>query len=124
MTKFEDGVEIRSIDGTDNIFLKYVNLLCQEWYPAVTAGVLTSVFLLLWYNDPSCLTLLALLGLLATILDYAVPRLQDKIFPETAWTGDKERRLDQFCQNMVSRYRYQCCRSVTVSFLYGSGSRI
>ncbi len=74
----------------------------QEWYPAVTSGLLTALFLVLWYQDPSFLTLLATLGLCLTVLDYAVPRIQDKIFPESAWTGEKEKRLDQFCQNMVS----------------------
>lgn len=82
----------------------------KEWYPAVTAGVLTSLFLMVWYQDPSCLTLLALVGLLAILLDYAVPRIQDKIFPETAWTGDKERRLDQFCQNLM--FARSCVRRV------------
>lgn len=82
----------------------------KEWYPAVTSGLLTSVFLLLWYEEPSCLTLLAIMGLVATLLDYAVPRLQDKIFPESAWTGDKEKRLDQFCQNMM--FVKSCARRV------------
>lgn len=82
----------------------------KEWYPAVTSGLLTSVFLLLWYEDPSILTLLAIIGLLVTVADYAVPRFQDKMFPETAWTGEKEKRLDQFCQNMM--FAKSCVRRV------------
>jgi len=82
----------------------------KEWYPAVTAGLLTTVFLVLWYQDPSFLTLLAVVGLCLTLLDYAVPRIQDRIFPESAWTGDKEKRLDQFCQNIM--FVKNCVRRV------------
>lgn len=47
------------------------------------------------------LTLVSLVGLVATILDYSIPRVQAKLFPETAWTAEKEKRLEQICQELV-----------------------
>ena len=57
-------------------------------------------------QDPSTLTLLSLVGEIAVILDYAVPRLQAKIFPDSAWSMENEKRLDQICQELVSNIRH------------------
>jgi RsiW-degrading membrane proteinase PrsW (M82 family) len=73
----------------------------KEYYAALVSGSVTVLFLLLWYMDPSTLTLLSLIGLLVTVLDYGVPRLQAKFFPDSAWNKDNEKKLDQICQELV-----------------------
>ena len=44
----------------------------------------------------SLLTLVSLLGLLATLLDYSVPLLTSKLAP--AWTAEKEARLEKLAR--------------------------
>jgi len=73
----------------------------KEFYAALVSCSLTFLFIVIWYMDPSTLTLISLIGELVVILDYAVPRLQAKIFPDSAWTMEKEKRLDQICQELL-----------------------
>lgn len=98
----ESGVK-RRIEGLREIVLLLDSVLSweKEWFPAVTSGTLSLLFLFVWNQDPSLLTFLSVLGLIITILDYALPRLQAKLFPESAWSPDKERKLDQICQELV-----------------------
>jgi len=73
----------------------------KEFYAALVSCSLTFLFIMVWYMDPSTLTLLSLVGEIAVILDYAVPRLQAKIFPDSAWSMENEKRLDQICQELM-----------------------
>jgi hypothetical protein len=73
----------------------------KEYYAALVSGSLTFLFIVGWYLDPSTLTLFSLLGEVAIILDYAVPRLQAKLFPDSAWSGENEKKLDQICQELL-----------------------
>jgi len=73
----------------------------KEWYPAVTSGTLSVLFLLVWYQDPSMLTLISILGLILTLLDYIIPILQTKFFPENGWTPEQEEKLDRICHDLV-----------------------
>jgi len=73
----------------------------KEWYPAVTSGSLSLLFLLVWYQDPSMLTLLSILGLVVTLLDYVVPKLQAKLFPESCWSAEQEKKLDRICKDLM-----------------------
>jgi len=73
----------------------------KEWFPAVTAGSLTVMFLSVWYTEPSLLTLISLLGLLLTLTDYLGPRVMDKVFPEDSWSSDKEARLEDVARSLV-----------------------
>eukprot|EP00088_Acartia_fossae_P008079 TRINITY_DN13802_c0_g1_i1.p1 TRINITY_DN13802_c0_g1~~TRINITY_DN13802_c0_g1_i1.p1 ORF type:complete len:192 (+),score=60.95 TRINITY_DN13802_c0_g1_i1:83-658(+) len=73
----------------------------KEYYAALVSCTLTFIFAVVWYMDPSTLTLLSLVGEIAVLLDYAVPRLQAKLFPDSAWTKDNEKKLDQICQELL-----------------------
>jgi len=73
----------------------------KEWFPAVTAGSLTVMFLTVWYSEPSLLPLLSLLGLFLTLADYLGPRVLDKVFPEDSWSADKEARLEDVARSLV-----------------------
>ena len=55
-------------------------------------------------QDPNMLTLLSMIGLLVTLLDYAVPRIQAKLFPENSWSPEKERKLENICQELVNSF--------------------
>jgi len=93
----------RSIESWREIVILGDSVLSweKEWYPAVTSGTLSFLFLLVWSQDPSVLTLFGMIGLVMTLLDYAVPLVQAKLFAENSWTADKEQRLDQICQELV-----------------------
>jgi len=73
----------------------------KEWYPAVTAGSVTVVYLLLWYLEPSFLTLLSLLGLSLTLADFLVPRALEKLLPPSGWSSNKEKQLDSACRSLL-----------------------
>merc|ERR1719315_159978 len=68
--------------------------------------------MLLWMS-PSLITLLSLLGLVVTMLDYLGPMLMDRIFSSTQWTGEKEKKLDYVCKSVVSASLLfsSCCSS-------------
>jgi len=74
----------------------------KDWYPAVTAGSLTVTYLILFWLSPSILTLLSIIGLVLTLLDYLGPLLMDKIFSSAQWTGEKEKKLDAVCKSVVN----------------------
>jgi len=71
----------------------------QDWHPALTAGTVTTLYLAVYYFSPSLLTLVSLLGLLATLLDYSVPLLTSKLAP--AWTAEKEARLEKLARFLL-----------------------
>jgi len=73
----------------------------KEWYPAVTSGSLTALFLVVWYMDPSMLTLMSVCGLVMTLLDYIIPKVVASVFSEDSWTSEKEKKLEQICQEMM-----------------------
>ena len=87
--------------------------LSQDWYPAVTAGVVTVLYLMVYSLDPSMITLVSLLGLLVTLLDYTVPKVVDKVFPRSGWTEAKERKLERVARtiNSSSLFLHNCCNS-------------
>jgi len=70
-----------------------------DWYPAVTSGSVTLIYLLVWYMDLSLLTLISLLGLFITLADYLGPRVLDKIF--TDWTPDKDKKLEKSIKSLT-----------------------
>ena len=71
------------------------------------------VYLILYWLSPSMLTLLSIVGLLFTMLDYLGPKLMDRIFNPSQWTGEKEKKLDNVCKSLVSTSLLvsSCCNS-------------
>ena len=51
----------------------------EDWYPAVTGGVLTAAFLFIWYWDPTLLTFFAFMGLIVTLTDYLGPKIISQV---------------------------------------------
>ena len=49
------------------------------------------------------LTLLSMIGLVVSLLDYAV-HMQAKMFSESSWGPEKEKKLDTICQELVYKF--------------------
>ena len=68
----------------------------------MTAGCLTSLYLMVYSADLTTLTLLSVLGLLITLLDYLTPLVAAKVFPADSWSREKEKKLDSLCRAVVN----------------------
>jgi len=93
----------RSLESWREVVLVTDNVLAwkQDWHPAVTAGTLTTVFTMLWYYDPSCLTMFCLLGMFASLADFLGPKILPLVFGEGAWDGAKEKQLERVSKDLV-----------------------
>jgi len=74
----------------------------QDLYPAVTAGLVTAGYVLVYWLSPSLVTLASCLCLVATLLDYLVPLLADMIIPRTSWTEAKDKKLEVVARFLVT----------------------
>ena len=62
---------------------QFLNAPHQDLYPAVTAGLVTAGYVLVYWLSPSLVTLASCLCLVATLLDSLVPLLADMIIPRS-----------------------------------------
>lgn len=85
--------------------LNSVLLWSQPYYPGCIFGVISAVFLLLWYLEPSLLTTFSLAGMLACLLDYLVPMLLAQLCGQDKWTGQHERQLQDICLEVVHTWQ-------------------
>jgi len=76
----------------------------KPYYPGIITGVVTLIFILLWYFDPSVLTTLSIFGIIACVLDYVVPILSASFFDSSKWTGARERKYEEICYELVTVY--------------------
>lgn len=73
----------------------------QDWYPGAVGAAVTAFFVFVWYWDPTLITFVAFLGIAATLADFAVPRLADKVFGgQHGWDTVKEHQFDQACKDI------------------------
>ncbi|XP_067136720.1 ADP-ribosylation factor-like protein 6-interacting protein 1 [Centruroides vittatus] len=102
----------RHLEGWREILLPVNSVLMWEksFYPAILIGVTSFIFLLVWICEPSVLTTFALLGLLASILDYAVPLISASFFDANKWTGTEEQKFEDICRGLV--YTRQCVQDI------------
>lgn len=87
----------------------------QSFFPGIIGGVLTFVFLLLWYLDFSSLTLLALITILVTVVDYGYPLVSKFIFKSENWSGSQEKLYEQVIQDIVD-VRLCVCQTICSFF--------
>jgi len=77
-----------------------------EWeenhYPAVIVGVVTFIFSIIWYLEPSVLTTFSLLGVLLCMLDFIVPTLSSYMFSSSEWTVVQERQFETICGRILN----------------------
>lgn len=80
----------------------------KSFYPGITCGIVTVLYLILWWMQLSVLTTLALLGLVLCAGDYAVPLLLKFVFKPENWTGVQEKRYEQVCREIFNA-KVQLC---------------
>lgn len=83
----------------------------QSFFPGIIGGVLTFVFLVLWYLDFSTLTLFALATIFVTVLDYGYPLVSKFIFKAEHWSGSQEKLYEQVIQDIVE-IRLSVCGAI------------
>ncbi|XP_018006568.1 ADP-ribosylation factor-like protein 6-interacting protein 1 isoform X2 [Hyalella azteca] len=74
----------------------------KPFYPAITASSVSIAFLLVWYLDPSVLTLVSLAGLTITLADFLVPQVVPLVVGGHSWTGEQERRYEVIVNSIAS----------------------
>lgn len=98
----------RSLEGWREIILATQSILLWEkqWHPTAILGASSFIFFLLWLIDPSLLTTIAVIGLIATISDYLVPTMSSGLFRNDNWTGAHEKKLEDLCRMLVIYYTH------------------
>lgn len=72
----------------------------RSWYPGLILGFTNFLFLLIWFMEPALLTVISVCLLVVALVDYFVPILSSAFFSTNSWTGQKERKLEEICQNL------------------------
>nr|CAD7409249.1 unnamed protein product [Timema poppensis] len=93
----------RELEGWREVILPLNSVILWEnnLYPGLLAGVTTAFFLLFWLLDPSLLTTVSVIGLVAALVDYLVPTLTASLSHPESWTGAKERKLEEICRALA-----------------------
>nr|CAD7392733.1 unnamed protein product [Timema cristinae] len=93
----------RELEGWREVILPLNSVILWEnnLYPGLLAGVTTALFLLFWLLDPSLLTTVSVIGLVAALVDYLVPTLTASLSHPESWTGAKERKLEDICRALA-----------------------
>lgn len=91
----------------------------QQWYPGVIGGVITFLWLLIWILDFSTLTLVAVVALLVTVIDYGYPLVSKFIFKPEQWSGAQEKLYEEVIESIVN---VKLCLKKTVSSFFSSRS--
>lgn len=94
-----------------NSFLKWE----KKFYPGVIFGVISLVFLILWYLDLSTLTLVSLIALCGAVFDYGYGILAHFLFHAENWTGSKENQFEEAC-NEICATKIKLCSWYTFLF--------
>lgn len=89
----QDSEEMRIRDLLDDwkeilVQVKRVVDWEEPFHPAALFGVVSLLFLVLWYVEPTFLSFLSLFFLILTIADYLLPYVVPRLFPAEAWNDD------------------------------------
>lgn len=87
----------------------------QSFFPGIIGGVLTLLFIVLWWLDFSTLTLIALVTIFVTVLDYGYPLVSKFIFKAENWSGSQEKLYEQVIQDIVD-VKLSFCGAVSSLF--------
>lgn len=74
----------------------------KSFYPGITCGVVTFLFLVLWWMRLSVLTTFALVAFLICVGDYFLPLLLKFVFKPENWTGAQEKRYEEVCREIYN----------------------
>lgn len=74
----------------------------KSFYPGITCGAVTVLFLTLWWMRLSVLTTVALVALCICAGDFALPLLLQFVFKPEHWTGTEEKRYEEACRQIYN----------------------
>ncbi|XP_033337942.2 ADP-ribosylation factor-like 6 interacting protein 1 isoform X1 [Megalopta genalis] len=72
----------------------------RSWYPGLIFGVTSTIFFLIWILEPAFLTIVSVTLLVLALVDYLVPPMTSLLCAANGWTGQKEKKLNEICQNL------------------------
>uniref|UniRef100_A0A8C5KEW1 ADP-ribosylation factor-like protein 6-interacting protein 1 n=1 Tax=Jaculus jaculus TaxID=51337 RepID=A0A8C5KEW1_JACJA len=67
----------------------------RAWFPPAIMGVVSLLFLIIYYLDPSVLSGVSCLVMLLCLADYLVPILAPRIFGSNKWTTEQPQRFHE-----------------------------
>lgn len=108
----EDSSEVkqlkRDLEGYRELILPLNKILEweQNYYPAILVGVITLIFSILWYLEPSVLTTICLLGVILSVTDFALPAVTGRLFNSANWTIVEERHFEAICVRLLNAKRH------------------
>ncbi|XP_043261913.1 ADP-ribosylation factor-like protein 6-interacting protein 1 isoform X2 [Colletes gigas] len=80
------------------LLLNSILLWERSWYPGLIVGTTSTIFFLIWVLEPALLTIISVSLLVLALVDYLVSPLTALLC--SSWTGQKERKLNEICQNL------------------------
>ncbi|KAL0117282.1 hypothetical protein PUN28_010259 [Cardiocondyla obscurior] len=80
--------------------LNSVLLWERSWHPGLIVGLVTVIFCTVWILEPALLTMISICLLIFALVDYLVPILTSVLCNAQSWTGQKEKKLIEICQNL------------------------
>ncbi|KAG8145595.1 putative ADP-ribosylation factor-like protein [Naja naja] len=100
------GLE-EQLQGWGEVILVTDKILRWEktWFPAAMLFVVSVIFLLIYYLDPSVLSGVSCFVMLLCLADYLVPALAPRIFGSSKWTTEQQQRFHEICSNLVKTRR-------------------
>jgi len=72
--------------------------------PVILSLLVSLVFLLIWYMDVSVLTTLSVMGIVGSVVDYALPVLNHHLFDPSKWSASDETKLEKICSELSANW--------------------
>ncbi|KAF2352132.1 hypothetical protein FHG87_017112 [Trinorchestia longiramus] len=109
----------RQLESWREVLVALYSLLVWDkpFYPAITASIVTTIFVLVWYLEPSVLTLLSIVGLIITLADFLVPQVVPLVLGGHSWTGAQERRYESIVCGLSTVLTSCSCWSAALATL-------
>lgn len=97
-----------TLKGWREILVVCAKLLKWEkpYYAAIVFGIVSLVFLLIYWLDPSVVTGFSMLIMIACLADYLVPLGMVMVFPETSWNDKKEQQFSDACCGLMEARKW------------------
>lgn len=103
----ENDTQIRklrlSMEPWREVILQINSILLWEkqWHSTALLAGTSFLFTLLWISNPNVLTVVSLIGLIATVSDYLLPTVLSAIFKSDTWSPEKQKQYEEICTNIV-----------------------
>ncbi|XP_011706381.1 PREDICTED: ADP-ribosylation factor-like protein 6-interacting protein 1 [Wasmannia auropunctata] len=107
----------RRMECWREIILPLNSILLWEcrWHPVLIIGFVNVIFSTIWILEPALLTMISVCLLVFALVDYLVPILTSVLCNAQSWTGQKEKKLIEICQNLSSTILQMQCAWTSIS---------